>query len=283
MQILISWLLQKPTDLDLHCLQRLGISRFSRTRVKAQLKCYLLITTPMLHKFIWAAWQENIPCDVCSERRLKSACASVQSYQSSLSAWRNFVSDCPKYAQRRFCSDYGNMQADLNLCWASMLEGRFSDFVTSYILIKKKTILNILVFTAFFSIIAIYNCTKSIALGKKGNLENIFFISPWKHTFWVLIKRALLISIHNICFYRQIRKYQQFLVEKKHLIWFSRFHTSIFTKYRKVQEFCFFSIKVHFVHCNWHHSIVGFLHSIDGKLFIDLQSSWYDAKNKLRS
>ena len=32
MQIKISWLLQKPTDLDLHCLQRQGISRFSRTR-----------------------------------------------------------------------------------------------------------------------------------------------------------------------------------------------------------------------------------------------------------
>ena len=34
-QIQISWLLrsQKPTDLDLHCLQRKGISSFSRTRV----------------------------------------------------------------------------------------------------------------------------------------------------------------------------------------------------------------------------------------------------------
>ena len=30
---LASWLLQKPTVLDLHCLQRQGISRFSRTRV----------------------------------------------------------------------------------------------------------------------------------------------------------------------------------------------------------------------------------------------------------
>ena len=36
MQIQISWLLQKPTDLDLHCLQRQGISGFSRTRVKYQ-------------------------------------------------------------------------------------------------------------------------------------------------------------------------------------------------------------------------------------------------------
>ena len=32
-QIQISWLLQKPTDLDLHCLQSQGISRFSKTRV----------------------------------------------------------------------------------------------------------------------------------------------------------------------------------------------------------------------------------------------------------
>ena len=33
-QIQISWLLQKPTDLDLHCLQRQDISGFSKTRVK---------------------------------------------------------------------------------------------------------------------------------------------------------------------------------------------------------------------------------------------------------
>ena len=33
MQTQISWLLQKPADLDLHCLQRQGISGFSRTRV----------------------------------------------------------------------------------------------------------------------------------------------------------------------------------------------------------------------------------------------------------
>ena len=36
MQIQISWLLQKPTDLDLHCLQRQSISGFSRTRVNAK-------------------------------------------------------------------------------------------------------------------------------------------------------------------------------------------------------------------------------------------------------
>ena len=38
MQIKISWLLKKPTDLDLHCLQRQGISRVSRTRVKDKIE-----------------------------------------------------------------------------------------------------------------------------------------------------------------------------------------------------------------------------------------------------
>ena len=38
-QIQICWLLQKPTDLDLHCLQRQGISGFSRTRVNTHVPC----------------------------------------------------------------------------------------------------------------------------------------------------------------------------------------------------------------------------------------------------
>ena len=33
---LISWLLQKPTDLGLHCLQRQDISGFSRIHMKCQ-------------------------------------------------------------------------------------------------------------------------------------------------------------------------------------------------------------------------------------------------------
>ena len=37
-QIQISWLLQKPTDLDLHCLQRQGLSGFNRTRVEIVLR-----------------------------------------------------------------------------------------------------------------------------------------------------------------------------------------------------------------------------------------------------
>ena len=47
MQIQIRWLLQKPTDLDLHCLQRQGIFGFSRTRVKL---AKLIQTNPYLSK-----------------------------------------------------------------------------------------------------------------------------------------------------------------------------------------------------------------------------------------
>ena len=42
MQIQISWLLQKPTDLDLHCLQRKAISGFSRSRVNYASSFYCL-------------------------------------------------------------------------------------------------------------------------------------------------------------------------------------------------------------------------------------------------
>ena len=43
-QIQISWLHQKPTDLDLHCLQRQGISRFNRTKVtKIDIRCKIII------------------------------------------------------------------------------------------------------------------------------------------------------------------------------------------------------------------------------------------------
>ena len=72
MQIQISWLLQKPTDLDLHCLQRQGISGFSRTRrfkVKRQAKNVsqsdvirtVSIGADRLGKQIWQCLQ-CLPC-----------------------------------------------------------------------------------------------------------------------------------------------------------------------------------------------------------------------------
>ena len=46
-QIQINWILQKPTDLDLHCLQRQGISGFSRTSRK-----YIILTPLKPHIYI---------------------------------------------------------------------------------------------------------------------------------------------------------------------------------------------------------------------------------------
>ena len=40
----------------------------------------------------WAATCENVPSDKCTQLRLKSACISMQSDQSSLSTWKNFAS-----------------------------------------------------------------------------------------------------------------------------------------------------------------------------------------------
>ena len=64
MQIQISWLLQKPTDLDLHCLQRQVISRFSRTRVKFSVKKSIFISCDLDVKWtgtIWTALKEDQP------------------------------------------------------------------------------------------------------------------------------------------------------------------------------------------------------------------------------
>ena len=55
MQSQISWLLQKPTDLDLHCLQRQCISGFSRTRVKFACK-----ETLCQQKFLTSVYINNL-------------------------------------------------------------------------------------------------------------------------------------------------------------------------------------------------------------------------------
>ena len=39
---------EKPTDLDLHCLQRQDISGFSRTRVKNSIVCVLMLSAPLV-------------------------------------------------------------------------------------------------------------------------------------------------------------------------------------------------------------------------------------------
>ena len=60
MQIQISWLLQKPTDLDLHCLKRQGISGFSRTRVKPHFYTVKLGFTGVYINFLISAQKHRL-------------------------------------------------------------------------------------------------------------------------------------------------------------------------------------------------------------------------------
>ena len=71
-QIQISWL-QKPTALDLHCLQRQGMSEFSRTRVKLVYRdrnLALEITNQPA--------QDKTYNKKCDQQRFRSACTSIQ-------------------------------------------------------------------------------------------------------------------------------------------------------------------------------------------------------------
>ena len=69
----------------------------------------------------WASLWENVPSDMCVQRRLESA------YQFSLSAWRNFKSLAIQNAPyRRFWSNYVNAQG-----WS---ESSLSAHVRRYVL-----------------------------------------------------------------------------------------------------------------------------------------------------
>ena len=56
-QIQISWLLKKPTDLDRHCLQRQGLSGFSRTRFNHNLKCCVFVMS-----LLWSVYNGLNEC-----------------------------------------------------------------------------------------------------------------------------------------------------------------------------------------------------------------------------
>ena len=63
-QVKISWLLQKPTDLVLHCLQRQSISRFSRTWVNFQNVLDFVLWNYMFILHISMAWRLPIPVPI---------------------------------------------------------------------------------------------------------------------------------------------------------------------------------------------------------------------------
>ena len=58
MQIQISWLLKMPIDLDLHCLQRQGISGFSRTRVNDEDDGFTLLFRREVK--VVSFWRKNV-------------------------------------------------------------------------------------------------------------------------------------------------------------------------------------------------------------------------------
>ena len=67
-----------------------------------------------------ASWQ-NQGNGMCAQRRLKSAWASSQSDQSSLSAWRKLGSLATHWAHsQKLWSDWADAKADLCLCRAHM-------------------------------------------------------------------------------------------------------------------------------------------------------------------
>ena len=106
-----------------------------------------------------ATW-ENVPPDMCAQRRLKESqrektylqtCALNETWnhpmhshsliirtvwsESSLSAWRkNCILSYPKCALRRFWLDCANVQSYLNLPWAHMSEGTFP-YVAAHLLV----------------------------------------------------------------------------------------------------------------------------------------------------
>ena len=76
----------------------------------------------------WSAAWENVPSDMCAQRRLRLACAFAQSDQNLRSAHEETLHPwLSKNHQWRFWSDCAFAQADLNLRWARMYGGKFSD------------------------------------------------------------------------------------------------------------------------------------------------------------
>ena len=63
------------------------------------------MTDTVILELTWAVTWDNVPSDMCAKRRLKPDCASMQPYESSLLAWRNFAFLAyPHCAQRWYWS-----------------------------------------------------------------------------------------------------------------------------------------------------------------------------------
>ena len=80
---------------------------------------------------MWTATWEKVPPNMCAQRRLRSACTSAQSHQSSLSAWRNFTSLTIHIAPRKVSDQAARMRRLIRLFPGRTVEGTFSDVACS--------------------------------------------------------------------------------------------------------------------------------------------------------
>ena len=102
-QIQISWLLQKPTDLDLHYLQRQGISGFSRTRVNSmfmhKFRLINLKSNTMwkgTFKQIYKQWR---PWLICADMHL--ICRAFVCLQNMRADWKTVNLTCKNLTSGR--------------------------------------------------------------------------------------------------------------------------------------------------------------------------------------
>ena len=94
----------------------------SHKRTKPSFTCINVITT-IFSK--WTATTENVPFDICAQQRLKPACASAQSHQSPHCPHEETLP--PWLSKIRPIKILMNAQTELNIHWALMTEGTFSD------------------------------------------------------------------------------------------------------------------------------------------------------------
>ena len=122
-QIQNNWLLQKSTDLDLHCLQRQGISGFSRTWVN---NLYIL-QRHIAYLNIWAPLRKNVPLD---HVRTVKAQIRLHNAQSDLGLHCLLTEslDTTEYinGEQRPRWYLANAQDDLNLHILSLFKDSFS-------------------------------------------------------------------------------------------------------------------------------------------------------------
>ena len=120
---------EEQSDQDLHCLPfllhllDLPVGLTSRaTRFKFQDNYIIFLRC---EKYLWfLQYTEKLSYDMtkptkwaCAQRRLRSAWASAQTDQSSLSAWRKLGSLATHWAHSK---DFVDAQADMSLRWAHM-------------------------------------------------------------------------------------------------------------------------------------------------------------------